>query len=155
MGFNSYPDSKRTVPLVVRFDQPDGEKRTVSFPGGVDKSLQFIAEQLLFRTERMGYKLHPGWCYGYLSRDIAGTDIPSKHGRGGGRALDINAPANGRGTRGDIPMNVVEMWEHHGWTWGGRWDYTDPMHVEANEGRLFYWRLARKMKREIKRNKRN
>lgn len=114
-------DPSRTVPLSVT---------GVTFPGGCDQALRRLFTLLLTQTEKMGYQLHKGWCWGYYNKDIAGSTTLSYHGRGGGRAIDINAPTNGRGTRGDIPLKVVQMWESFGFTWGGRWSYTDPMHLE-------------------------
>lgn len=152
MGWNDRDgDTKRTRALVLRFSRPDGDKRTVSFPGGVDKSLVYILNKCLWHIDqKMGYTLHEGWCWGYSYRDIAGMDTLSYHGIGGGRAIDINAPHNARGSRGDIPPSVVAYLEHHGFEWGGRWEYTDPMHFQATKTRLFYWRLARRMRRAEK-----
>jgi hypothetical protein len=101
----------------------------------------------------MGYQPKDGQCWGYYVKLIAGIDKPSNHGRGGGRAIDYNAPENGRGGRGEIPMDVVEVFERNGFNWGGRWDYTDPMHFEALKTRLWYFRRTRKMKRLVKKQR--
>lgn len=153
MGWNSPNSSKRTRPLVVRWDRPDGGKESAAFPGGVDKSIVWLVTYCIEKAIEMGYPPKNNQCWGFFFRVIAGTTIVSYHGRGGGRAIDYNAPENGRGGRGEIPMNVVEVFENAGFTWGGRWDYTDPMHFEARKSRFFYYRKTRKMKRHMSKNR--
>ncbi len=66
----------------------------------------------------------------YNARFIAGTTTLSNHSFG--LALDLNVPGNQRGTAGEIDRGVVAIFERWGFTWGGRWSYTDPMHFEMN-----------------------
>jgi len=75
--------------------------------------------------------IHPDEYAGcYYPRFIAGTTTLSNHAFG--LALDINVPGNQRGTVGEIDRTVVSIFEKWGFTWGGRWRYTDPMHFEMN-----------------------
>jgi hypothetical protein len=67
----------------------------------------------------------------YYPRFIAGTSSLSNHAFG--LAIDINAPENGRGTAGQMDRTVVQIFEKWGFTWGGVWHYTDPMHFEMNK----------------------
>lgn len=102
---------------------------------------------LLDLTELSGYDVLPGQTWGFACRAISGTSVPSNHSWG--LADDLNAPSNpyasaawharnARGTRPfglaivcDIPQAVVEMWEAHGYRWGGRYrTKPDPMHFE-------------------------
>jgi hypothetical protein len=76
----------------------------------------------------------------YNCRVIAGTDRVSAHGHA--IAIDIalkrshywrNAPLGKDGALGyknDIPMEVVRIFEKHGFIWGGRWYHYDTMHFE-------------------------
>jgi hypothetical protein len=76
-------------------------------------------------------RIHPdqyGGCY--VPRFIAGTTTLSNHAFG--LAFDVNVPENQRGTVGRIDPAVVQIFEHWGFTWGGTWSYTDPMHFEMN-----------------------
>ncbi|MEZ5093443.1 M15 family metallopeptidase [Nocardioides sp.] len=41
-------------------------------------------------------------------------------------------PGNLRGTRGEIDRDVVRIFKKWGFTWGGDWAWTDPMHFEMN-----------------------
>ena len=66
----------------------------------------------------------------YYPRFIAGTTTLSNHAFG--LALDINAVENQRGTVGLIDRGVVAIFQKWGFTWGGDWRYTDPMHFELN-----------------------
>jgi hypothetical protein len=75
--------------------------------------------------------IHPGQYGGcYVPRFIAGTTTLSNHAFG--LAFDLNVPENERGTVGQIDRQVVAIFEHFGFTWGGTWHYTDPMHFEMN-----------------------
>lgn len=69
-----------------------------------------------------------GGCYN--PRFIAGTHSLSNHAFG--LALDLNVPDNGRGTVGGMDKQIVEIFEKWGFTWGGVWHWTDPMHFEMN-----------------------
>jgi hypothetical protein len=75
--------------------------------------------------------IHPsqyGGCF--VPRFIAGTTTLSNHAFG--LAFDLNVPENLRGTRGRIDRRVVAIFQQWGFTWGGTWHWTDPMHFELN-----------------------
>jgi hypothetical protein len=75
--------------------------------------------------------IHPaqyGGCF--VPRFIAGTTTLSNHAFG--LAFDLNVPENQRGTVGQMDRQVVAIFEKWGFTWGGVWHYTDPMHFELN-----------------------
>ena len=76
----------------------------------------------------------------YNCRVIAGTDRVSAHGHG--IAIDIalkhsdywrNAAPGKDGAyayKNEIPMEIVRIFEKHGFIWGGRWYHYDTMHFE-------------------------
>jgi hypothetical protein len=75
--------------------------------------------------------IHPGQYGGcYVPRFIAGTTTLSNHAFG--LAFDVNVPENQRGTVGQINRDVVAIFQRWGFTWGGTWHWTDPMHFELN-----------------------
>ena len=83
-------------------------------------------------TQGLADKIHPSEYAGcYYPRFIAGTTTLSNHAFG--LALDLNVPGNQRGTPGEIDRGVVAIFKHWGFTWGGDWKYTDPMHFEMNK----------------------
>ena len=75
--------------------------------------------------------IHPGQYGGcFVPRFIADTTTLSNHAFG--LAFDLNVPENQRGTVGRINRQVVAILGRWGFTWGGVWRYTDPMHFELN-----------------------
>jgi hypothetical protein len=66
----------------------------------------------------------------YNPRFIAGSTTLSNHAFG--LAFDIDPADNARGTVGHMDPGVVQTFERWGFTWGGTWNYTDPMHFELN-----------------------
>jgi hypothetical protein len=79
----------------------------------------------------LAHDIHPGQYGGcFVPRFIAGTTTLSNHAFG--LAFDLNVPENQRGTVGQMNRAVVAVFEKWGFTWGGTWHYTDPMHFELN-----------------------
>ncbi|GAW52389.1 MULTISPECIES: M15 family metallopeptidase [unclassified Nocardioides] len=92
---------------------------------------QLIAALNDVQAQGLADTIHPGEYAGcYYPRFIAGTTSLSNHAFG--LALDINAIENQRGTAGRIDRGVVTIFKRWGFTWGGDWRYTDPMHFEMN-----------------------
>jgi D-alanyl-D-alanine carboxypeptidase len=82
-------------------------------------------------AQGLASEIHPGQYGGcFVPRFIAGTTTLSNHAFG--LAFDLNVPENQRGTVGQIDRQVVAIFERWGFTWGGDWHYTDPMHFELN-----------------------
>jgi hypothetical protein len=75
--------------------------------------------------------IHPQQYEGcFVPKFIEGTTTLSNHAFG--LAFDLNVPENQRGTPGQMNRQVVAIFEKWGFTWGGTWHYTDPMHFELN-----------------------
>ena len=76
----------------------------------------------------------------YVCRPIAGTTRVSAHGHG--IAIDIatkfahywrwsgGKAGNAIPYRNAVPMEIVEVFERHGFIWGGKWYHYDTMHFE-------------------------
>ncbi len=76
----------------------------------------------------------------YNCRVIAGTDRASAHGHG--IAIDVAlkrahywrdakpVPNGGIAFINEIPIEIVRIFERHGFVWGGRWYHYDTMHFE-------------------------
>jgi LysM repeat protein len=47
-----------------------------------------------------------------------------------GIAIDINPLTNRMGTKGDMPYEIVQIFEEYGFEWGGKWRTPDPMHFQ-------------------------
>ena len=49
-------------------------------------------------------------------------------------ALDLNPATNPLGSIGDMDHQIIEIWEAHGFEWGGRWKRKDPQHFQFARG---------------------
>lgn len=112
----------------------------VTTVNGVDKKLQEISNQLEKKTHLHKYIDNPAGTYNW--RKISGTERLSPHCFG--IAIDINAKPyadywkwNHPGEKNEIlryhnriPWEIVEIFEKHGFIWGGKWYHYDTMHFE-------------------------
>lgn len=125
-----------TVPWLPKLSR---HRLTVTRVNGVDRKLAAVSAELEALPKRFHtYLLPPAG--GYVCRTIAGTDRTSAHGQG--IAVDIAvkhshywrwSKAGADGTlawRNDIPLEIVRIFEKHGFIWGGRWYHYDTMHFE-------------------------
>lgn len=116
-----------------------GRAIKVTTVNGVAEKLTAVSAELDRLPARFDRFLYPiGGTY--VCRTIAGTDAPSAHGYG--IAMDIavkpahywrwpTVPADGNVVyRNAIPMEIVSVFEKHGFIWGGRWYHHDTMHFE-------------------------
>lgn len=106
---------------------------------GVADSLQAISDELDQIPELRKYLNQPAGTFNY--RKIAGTERLSAHSWG--IAIDINVKYADYWRwssefkadqplryRNRIPMQIVQIFEKHGFIWGGRWYHYDTMHFE-------------------------
>lgn len=105
---------------------------------GVADQLEKVSHELDALPEDMIRYLMPTSGI-YNCRPIAGTDRLSVHAYGA--AIDINAgfgdywrwakqPGGALVWRNRIPREIVEIFERHGFIWGGRWYHFDSLHFE-------------------------
>lgn len=120
----------------------DGKKVTLKFnqQNGAAMALQAVADELqTLPTEQKKY-LYPAFTF--IWRVIEGTSSTSAHSYG--IAIDINTkhshywrwtdPNNITAEHiafiNQIPASIVDIFERHGFIWGGRWYHYDTMHFE-------------------------
>jgi glycosyltransferase involved in cell wall biosynthesis len=116
-----------------------GNKRLlVTRINGIHRKIEKISGELqrLPRRFRKYFRKIGGT---YQWRTIAGSDQPSPHAFG--FAIDINV-AHGNYWRWDeqrkgkaefgnqVPREIVDIFERHGFIWGGKWHHYDTMHFE-------------------------
>jgi hypothetical protein len=97
----------------------------------VHRDIAPLVSWLMLETERRGYRLRRGECWGFANRPITGTRRPSNHSWG--LAVDLNAPSNPMFDEliTDMPAWMPALWKAWGFGWGGDWQGTkDPMHYE-------------------------
>ena len=85
---------------------------------------QVAQEGLGFTINKSQY----GGCHGARFIGLDPNGRLSHHSWG--IAIDINVAENAFGTKPDQDPRLVEIFEDHGFTWGGRWLVPDGMHFE-------------------------
>lgn len=112
----------------------------------VAKKLEAVSDELDALPHSFDRFLSPA-AGTYNCRVIAGTDRTSAHGAG--IAIDIATRhshywrwAKGGGAepiafKNEIPIEIVRIFEKHGFIWGGRWYHYDTMHFEYRPELLF------------------
>lgn len=103
----------------------------------IHKRLQAVSNELDKRPDLLKYVRNPGG--GFNWRSIRGTDRRSAHSFG--IAVDINIRyadywlwdrqmSRPHKYKNRYPLEIVEIFEKHGFIWGGKWYYYDTMHFE-------------------------
>jgi D-alanyl-D-alanine carboxypeptidase len=127
----------RRLVRVAWLPRHGGGSLRVTRVNGVAEALRAVSRELDALPEALiKYAAAPAG--GYNCRSIAGTRETSLHAYGA--AIDINARFSDywrwRGDRNNpvwrnrIPAQIVDIFERHGFIWGGRWYHYDTMHFE-------------------------
>jgi hypothetical protein len=117
-----------------------GQKIRVTRVNGIDKKLIEISSELDEHAELKKYLTNIGGTFTW--RNIAGTKRHSMHSYG--MTIDINTTYSDywqwacKCTNEDaiipyknrIPQLIVDIFEKHGFIWGGKWYHYDTMHFE-------------------------
>lgn len=123
---------------VVWLPGVDGTRLRMNARHGAADALRAVSDELVRRPSLLPYLRSPAGAYNF--RTIAGTSRLSAHAWG--IAVDLNldhadywrwaGTEAGRPAayRNRIPGEVVEVFERHGFIWGGRWRHFDTMHFE-------------------------
>jgi hypothetical protein len=115
---------------------PRSYARTVMITSvnGVDRHLAAVSRELDALPPPLLHDLFPlGGTYN--CRPVADTGVRSMHAYGA--AIDINVSMSdywlwrhGAPYRNRIPQEIVDIFERHGFIWGGKWKHYDTMHFE-------------------------
>ena len=112
---------------LTRITSPGGAPFSVATPYA-DRFTGFLSD-----LAEAGYAIDPKQSGGYNDRNIAGTDIRSRHADGA--AIDLNWNDQPRGQAGTIPAELARrLAKKRGLIWGGDWKNPDPMHFEVARG---------------------
>jgi len=129
----------RNLVDVVWLPSKDAQKLKVTRVNGVAAKLQAVSSELDRLPAAMTQYLQPS-AGTYNCRPVAGTSRISAHGSG--IAIDISTahadywywtkpgPDGHYAYRNRIPWEIVEIFEKHGFIWGGKWYHYDTMHFE-------------------------
>jgi len=138
--YGSSPDEVRKNLMPVSW-LPGTVNKTlmITSVNGVNQKLQAISNELDAMRHLHKYINNPSGTFNW--RRIKGTERLSSHSFG--IAIDINVehtnywkwddPREERfylGYVNRIPMEIVEVFERHGFIWGGKWFHYDTMHFE-------------------------
>jgi hypothetical protein len=133
------------APVTWLAAKPGHTKRIwVTSVNGVDKHLQAVANELAARPDLRPYVTDIGGTFNW--RPILGTNRMSPHSFG--IAIDINTKHSeywkwdhrdnwqldsvelNLQWHNSVPLEIVEIFERHGFIWGGKWFHYDTMHFE-------------------------
>lgn len=144
-GENEAQVRSRLAPVTWPGPRPGRTKRIwVTSVNGVDKHLQAVAKELMARPHLRPYVTNIGGTFNW--RPILGTNRLSPHSFG--IAIDINTSRSEYWKwdhkddwmqdsvetvlqwRNSVPLEIVDIFERHGFIWGGKWYHYDTMHFE-------------------------
>jgi hypothetical protein len=117
---------------VIWLPQTWGRPLQVTSVNGVAEQLTAVSLELDALPADMKRPLYPPGGT-YICRSVRDTGQPSMHGWGA--AIDINPAASsywmwGRRKGHELAPEIVEIFEAHGFIWGGKWAHYDTMHFE-------------------------
>ena len=156
-GKNVDPGRVRFEPLFIKMygncdrDEVKGKMRTIAWlpkhnggqvvittVNGIDKALEAVSRDLDVMPDNFITYLKPS-SGTYNCRKVAGSSVRSMHAYA--TAIDINSTFSAYwrwsgGPKGEpkwqnkIPIEIVRVFEKHGFIWGGYWYHYDTMHFE-------------------------
>ena len=128
---------KDNLVKIVWLPKSSNKNLWVSKINNIDKKLIAISDEIEnLPSEIKAFALHPSGVFNY--RKISNTNRLSVHSFG--IAIDLNVKDShywiwdkAKGNmkyKNKIPFEIVEIFEKHGFIWGGRWYHYDTMHFE-------------------------
>jgi hypothetical protein len=130
---------EKNLSTVIWLPKKTGQRLPFSKVNGAAQHLEAVSRELDELPAKFDVYLFPS-AGTYNCRPIAGTNRISAHGQG--IAIDIalkhsdywrnTSPGKdgGYAYRNEIPMEIVRVFERHGFIWGGKWHHYDTMHFE-------------------------
>jgi hypothetical protein len=130
---------EKNLATVMWLPTKTGQRLPFNKRNGAAEALEAVSRDLDALPARFDVFLYPS-AGTYNCRPIAGTRRMSAHGHG--IAIDIalkrsdywrNTKPGRDGAyayRNQIPMEIVRIFERHGFIWGGKWHHYDTMHFE-------------------------
>ncbi len=146
--YGNTPDEvKKKLVEVVWLPKHIGKKIMVSKLNGVAEKIQSISAELDKHPNLCKFLVNPGGTF--VWRKIKGTNRLSTHSFG--ITIDINVKYSDYwqwdclcenesmpvSYKNRIPFEIVDIFEKHGFIWGGKWYHFDTMHFEYRPELLF------------------
>lgn len=137
---NTEAEVRKNLTEIIWLPKNLKKKLLVTKVNNVDKQLKAVSDELEKHPELLKYVNNPAGTFSW--RVISGTNRLSMHSYG--TAIDINLnlshywqwdcrckdEAIKLKYRNLIAAQVVEIFEKHGFIWGGKWYHYDTMHFE-------------------------
>ena len=126
-------DRGETQKRLVTIDWIGGQKLKATTVNGVADKLRSVAEELKRLPPDLKRFAYPS-AGTFNCRVVKDTGKRSMHAYGA--AIDVNVKYSDywlwrKGAyRNQIPYEIVEIFERHGFIWGGKWGHYDTMHFE-------------------------
>jgi hypothetical protein len=126
-------DRGETRKRLVMIEWLGGQKLKVTSVNGVAEKLRSIAKELEILPAGLRRFAYPS-AGTFNCRVVKDTGKRSMHAYGA--AIDVNVKYSdywlwSKGAyRNRIPYEIVEIFERHGFIWGGKWGHYDTMHFE-------------------------
>lgn len=128
-------DVTKRLRTIAWLPRHGGGTVSVTTVNGVDKALERVSSDLDNLPDEFVKYLKPS-AGTYACRSVAGSRVRSMHAYGA--AIDLNTRYahywrwSGGPSRWQnrYPKTVVDIFEKHGFIWGGRWYHFDTMHFE-------------------------
>ncbi len=133
-----YGGSEKQVAQTLRPVDWFGQTLRVTTRNGVATALEAVRDALQKQPDLKRYLIPSAGTFNW--RRVAGASNLSVHSFAA--AIDLNTshadywiwsggkPGNVPGYKNRFPMAIVEIFERHGFIWGGRWYHYDTMHFE-------------------------
>jgi len=129
----------KNLTSVTWLPKKSGQRLPFNKINGAARALQAVSAELDQLPARYDVFLLPS-AGTYNCRTIAGTKRRSAHGHAIAIDIAVKRSDYWRNTkpakdgayayRNEIPMEIVRIFERHGFIWGGKWHHYDTMHFE-------------------------
>lgn len=136
---NSEEEVRASLVPIVWLPTTEGRTLYVTSVNQVDQHLQRVSNELdMLNAEMKTFVINPAGTFCW--RFISGTERLSMHSFG--IAIDINIDKANYwkwdqpddsvilNYKNEIPWEIIEIFENHGFIWGGKWYHYDTMHFE-------------------------
>jgi hypothetical protein len=115
----------------------NGGRVAITTANGIDKALAAVSQELDALPADLTKFLAPT-AGTYNCRDVAGSSVRSMHAYGAAIDLNVKYSDYWRWSKdltspvwkNRIPVEIVRVFEKHGFIWGGTWYHFDTMHFE-------------------------
>ena len=136
---------QKSLRTVVWLPKTAPQRLQVTTINGIDRQVEQLSAEIeaLPPVARSAATQLAG---GFACRNIAGTSLPSMHAYGA--AMDLKSavgrywqwsglsPASRKVNL--VPQQLIDLFEKHGFIWGGKWYHYDTMHFEYRPELLLY-----------------